>query len=202
MANEEKLDFTQEPIIIELGYSVLPIVTIAENKKIFLSSLEQFREIILEREHLKLPAIHIEDNMKLHPKQYRILIYGKNVCDVKLIDLKNLLQNVLRTVQSELEHNLFYFKNDFIIDSQKLEEMFHEQSREVYQFLFRYYSNIEPNKNQAFHWLKKKSYYGIPQDIRKLAHFYNIGEGCEQDQIQFEKLRELLNPNSYSKRKF
>lgn len=33
MANEEKLDFTQEPIIIELGYSVLPIVTIAENKK-------------------------------------------------------------------------------------------------------------------------------------------------------------------------
>lgn len=46
------------------------------------------------------------------------------------------------------------------------------------------------------------SYYGIPQDIRKLAHFYNIGEGCEQDQIQFEKLRELFNPNSYSKRKF
>lgn len=43
MANEEKLDFTQEPIIIELGYSVHPIVTIAENKKIFLSSLEQFR---------------------------------------------------------------------------------------------------------------------------------------------------------------
>ena len=35
MANEEKLDFTQEPIIIELGYSVLPIVTIAENKKYF-----------------------------------------------------------------------------------------------------------------------------------------------------------------------
>ena len=35
MANEEKLDFTQEPIIIELGYSVLPIVTIAENKKNF-----------------------------------------------------------------------------------------------------------------------------------------------------------------------
>ena len=131
-----------------------------------------------------------------------ILIYGKNVCDVKLIDLKNLLQNVLRTVQSELEHNLFYFKNDFIIDSQKLEEMLHEQSREAYQFLFRYYSNIEPNKKQAFHWLKKMSYYGIPQDIRKLAHFYNIGEGCEQDQIQFEKLRELLNPNSYSKRKF
>lgn len=106
MANEEKLDFTQEPIIIELGYSVLPIVTIAENKKIFLSSLEQF------------------------------------------------------------------------------------------------YSNIEPDKNQAFHWLKKMSYYGIPQDIHKLAHFYNIGEGCELDQIQFEKLRELLNPNSYSKRKF
>ncbi|WP_318690677.1 hypothetical protein [Treponema sp.] len=83
-----------------------------------------------------------------------------------------------------------------------MEEMFHEQSREAYQFLFRYYSNIEPNKKQAFHWLKKMSYYGIPQDIRKLAHFYNIGEGCEQDQIQFEKLRELLTPNSYSKRKF
>lgn len=109
---------------------------------------------------------------------------------------------MLRTVQSELEHNLFYFKNDFIIDSQKLEEMLHEQSREAYQFLFRYYSKIEPNNNQAFHWQKKMSYYGIPQDIRKLAHFYNIGERCEQDQIQFEKLRELLNPNSYSKRKF
>ena len=136
MENEEKLDFTQEPIIIELVYSVLPIVTIAENKKIFLSSLEQFREIILEREHLKLPAIHIEYNMKLHPKQYRILIYGKNVCDVKLIDLKNLLQNVLRTVQSELEHNLFYFKNDFIIDSQKLEEMFMNRVEKLINFCF------------------------------------------------------------------
>ena len=40
--------------------------------------------------------------------------------------------------------------------------MLHEQSREAYQFLFRYYSNIEPNKKQAFHWLKKMSYYGIP----------------------------------------
>ena len=66
-----------------------------------------------------------------------------------LISFYKFVQVHLGRNKSELEHNLFYFKNDFIIDSQKLEEMLHEQSREAYQFLFRYYSNIEPNKKQA-----------------------------------------------------
>ena len=41
------------------------------------------------------------------------------------------------------------------LDSKKkLEEMRHEQSREAYEFLYSYYTNIEPNKQKAFHWLK------------------------------------------------
>ena len=42
------------------------------------------------------------------------------------------------------------------LDSKKkLEEMRHEQSREAYNFLYSYYTNIEPDKQKAFHWLKK-----------------------------------------------
>ena len=52
---------------------------------------------------------------------------------------------------------------------EKLEEMRHEQSREAYKFLYSYYTNIEPDKQKAFHWLKKLSYFECPNDIHLMG---------------------------------
>ena len=48
--DENKIDFSQEPIKIELGYSLISIVTEEKLKRKFLTSLEEFRKEIKEIE--------------------------------------------------------------------------------------------------------------------------------------------------------
>ncbi|MBE6353978.1 hypothetical protein [Treponema sp.] len=87
---------------------------------------------------------------------------------------------------------------------EKLEEMRHKQSREAYKFLYSYYTNIEPNKQKAFHWLKKLSYFECPNDIHLLIRCYSLGDGCEQDHILAEKLlcKYITNYSQKRKRRF
>lgn len=186
--DEDKLDFSQEPIKIELGYSLISIVMEEKLRKKFLTSLEEFRKEVKKQEKINLPELHIWDNGELSPIQYRIIIFGKVTRNIYFYHRKNLEKQVLDDLRYHLSQNLFYFKEDFKDNAEKLNIMLHEQSREAYQFLYRYYTNIEPDKKKAFHWLKKLSYFECPNDIRALASCYANGDGCEQDWIQNDKL--------------
>lgn len=186
--DENKIDFSQEPIKIELGYSLISIVTEEKLKRKFLTSLEEFRKEVKEQEKINLPELHILDNGELSPIQYRIIIFGKETRNIYFYHRKNLEKQVLDDLRYHLIQNLFYFKEDFKDNTEKLNAMLHEQSREAYQFLYRYYTNIEPDKKKAFHWLKKLSYFECPNDIRALSSCYADGDGCEQDMIQYDKL--------------
>lgn len=186
--DEDKLDFSQEPIKIELGYSLISIVMEEKLRKKFLTSLEEFRKEVKKQEKINLPELHILDNGELSPIQYRIIIFGKVTRNIYFYHRKNLGKQVLDDLRYHLSQNLFYFKEDFKDNAEKLNIMLHEQSREAYQFLYRYYTNIEPDKKKAFHWLKKLSYFECPNDIRALASCYANGDGCEQDWIQNDKL--------------
>lgn len=186
--DEDKLDFSQEPIKIELGYSLIYIVMEEKLRKKFLTSLEEFRKEVKKQEKINLPELHILDNGELSPIQYRIIIFGKVTRNIYFYHRKNLEKQVLDDLRYHLSQNLFYFKEDFKDNAEKLNIMLHEQSREAYQFLYRYYTNIESDKKKAFHWLKKLSYFECPNDIRALASCYANGDGCEQDWIQNDKL--------------
>lgn len=186
--DEDKLDFSQDPIKIELGYSLISIVMEEKLRKKFLTSLEEFRKEVKKQEKINLPELHILDNGELSPIQYRIIIFGKVTRNIYFYHRKNLEKQVLDDLRYHLSQNLFYFKEDFKDNAEKLNIMLHEQSREAYQFLYRYYTNIEPDKKKAFHWLKKLSYFECPNDIRALASCYANGDGCEQDWIQNDKL--------------
>lgn len=186
--DEDKLDFSQEPIKIELGYSLISIVMEEKLRKKFLTSLEEFRKEVKKQEKINLPELHILDNGELSPIQYRIIIFGKVTRNIYFYHRKNLEKQVLDDLRYHLSQNLFYFKEDFKDNAEKLNIMLHEQSRAAYQFLYRYYTNIEPDKKKAFHWLKKLSYFECPNDIRALASCYANGDGCEQDWIQNDKL--------------
>lgn len=186
--DEDKLDFSQEPIKIELGYSLISIVMEEKLRNKFLTSLEEFRKEVKKQEKINLPELHILDNGELSPIQYRIIIFGKVTRNIYFYHRKNLEKQLLDDLRYHLSQNLFYFMEDFKDNAEKLNIMLHEQSREAYQFLYRYYTNIEPDKKKAFHWLKKLSYFECPNDIRALASCYANGDGCEQDWIQNDKL--------------
>lgn len=186
--DENKIDFSQEPIKIELGYSLISIVTEEKLKRKFLTSLEEFRKEIKEIEKIDLPELHILDSGELEPIQYRITIFGKVTRILSFYYRKNLEKQIFDDLRYHLIQNLFYFREDFKDNTEKLNAMLHEQSREAYQFLYWYYTNIERDKKKAFHWLKKLSYFECPNDIRALASCYATGDGCEQDWIQNDKL--------------
>lgn len=191
--SNEKLDFTERAITLELGEDLVPIVANSESEKLFKDSVSKIRSSFKNKNNIDLPIIHIVDNMQLLANEMRILVYGKEICRSFIYEKKGFTERVLCNLENTLSQNIFYFNEDFVDCSKKLNEMRHEQSREAYQFLFRYYTNIEPDKKEAFHWLKKMSYYGIPQDIRALANYYSIGIGCDPDNIQSNKLFDLIH---------
>lgn len=191
--SKEKLDFTERAITLELGVSLVPIVVNSESEQLFKDSIAKIRSSFKDKNNIDLPLIHVVDNMQLRMNEMRILVYGKEIRKCFIYGKKELREKVLIDLEIALSQNLFYFNEDFVDCSKKLDKMRHEQSREAYQFLFRYYTNIEPDKKEAFHWLKKMSYYGIPQDIRALANYYSNGIGCDPDNIQSNKLFDLIH---------
>ena len=174
---DKELDITAEPIKLELGISLCDFIADTDIKIRFLSWIEEFRTEVKQQEKIEIPAIHIVDNIDLNPKEYRIIIYGKVITNTLICLKNNIERQIFHGLKSQLKQNLYCFKKDFWVCKEKLEEMRHEQSRETYEFLYSYYTNIEPNKQKAFHWLKKLSYFECPNDIHLLIRCYSFGDG-------------------------
>ena len=56
-------------------------------------------------------------------------------------------------------------------------------SRESCLFLYRYFLQVADDRQQAFHWLKKLSAFGVPGDLRELSRAYERGTGCRRDKF-------------------
>ena len=204
MKKEEKIDFSKDPIMVEVGFKFAS--SINANKDFFSTVIEDMRNSINISDGITVPEIRVTDNLEMQPAGYRLIIFGKQISDIDLnphlTNSKDFILNLIRSLGAEIKRNCFYFKENFIVSKKEIEELKHEQSREAYQQLYRYYSNIELDKKQAFHWLKKMSYYGVPDDLRKLGECYFRGEGCDKDERQNRKLFDLWHSDSSSKWRF
>lgn len=185
----KEFDINNKSIRIELGPFLSSFITAEENKTKFFNLIEDFRSEVIKQEKIEIPEVHIIDNKDLNPKEYRIIINGKVMVDTCISIKNNLDQQIFHRIIGKLKQSIFYFKKVLWVNNKKFEEMLHEQSREAYKFLHFYYTKIEPDKVQAFHWLKKLSYDECIRDIRHLIACYENGVGCEKDLIQAEKLR-------------
>lgn len=184
----KEFDINNKSIRIEIGTFLSSFITDEENKTRFFNLIEDFRTEVINQEKIEIPEVHIIDNKDFNPKRYRIIINGIEMVDI-CISIKNNLDQIFYDIIWQLKGSIFYFKKVLWVNNKKFEGMLHEQSREAYKFLHFYYTRIEPDKVQAFHWLKKLSYYECIRDIRHLIARYEIGAGCEKDLIQAEKLK-------------
>ena len=187
----KEFDINNKSIRIEIGTFLSSFITAEENKTKFFNLIEDFRTEVIKQEKIEIPEVQIIDNKDLNPKKYRIIINGKVMVDtyIGISIMNNLDQQIFHGIIWQLKQSIFYFKKVIWVNKKKLEEMLHEQSREAYKFLHFYYTRIEPDKVQAFHWLKKLSNYECIRDIRHLINCYEYGFGCEKDLIQAEKLK-------------
>lgn len=193
MESEIKIDFTQEPMRIELGNDLCQLITDECRKNEFLKAIKIFRESIKNAYEIELPDFKIVDNFDLGSNHYRIVLYGKIIFSFRMFQKKFWIQDILGTLKTWASYNLFYFTDEFKQNIEYLNEKQQEQTREAYQFLYHYYTKIEPDKKQSFHWLKKLSFYGIQGELRSLAKCYANGDGCEVDRILGDKLLDIID---------
>ena len=67
-----------EPLRLELGYRLIPIVDKAENSDL-IKRLRAIRKKFINDMGFLPPSVHIRDNLRLSPETYRFLIYGGEV---------------------------------------------------------------------------------------------------------------------------
>lgn len=193
MEKFEELDFTDLPIRLELGLGLVDVVANEKSEKKFRKGVESIRKKIKDSNGIDLPMVNITDNPQIPKNSYKLIIYGKEVASCLISKTEYKSDALLFDLEVNISSYLYLFKDDFKISMVNLEKKMREQSREAYLFLFRYYTNIVPDKKQAFHWLKKMTYYDVPEDIRQLACFYRDGKGCEKDQNLSNKLYDKIS---------
>jgi len=64
-----------DPITLEVGYGLIPFVDESQGGDLT-SRIKTIRRQIAAEYGVIIPLVHIRDNMKLSPNQYRILIRG------------------------------------------------------------------------------------------------------------------------------
>lgn len=78
----DELDWADVPVIeplrLELGYRLIPIVDKGENSDL-IKRLRAIRRKFINDMGFLAPSVHIRDNLRLPPEMYRFLIYGGEV---------------------------------------------------------------------------------------------------------------------------
>lgn len=67
-----------EPLVLELGYRLIPIVDEAQNGTL-LSRVKGVRKKLTQELGFLVPAVHIRDDLEIAPTAYRIKIFGTTV---------------------------------------------------------------------------------------------------------------------------
>ena len=181
---EDKLT---EPLAVEIGSELEPYVS-GDNGEDIGKQIRKLRKNILSEKGIEMPRVHITDNIALQSDIFIIKIFGTEItrCGVESKDefYTKLLHYLYLTVTENSDCLSSTFKNA----KKKLKKMLKKNSREAYRFLTDYYTYIEPDKKERFHWLKKLSYFQVPSDLKELSRCYRWGDGCEEDDVLTNKL--------------
>ena len=75
---------TLDPMELEVGYAIIPLVDRAQNGEL-LDRIRSIRRQLALEQGMIIPPIHIRDNLNLRPSEYRLLIKGVEVGKYELM---------------------------------------------------------------------------------------------------------------------
>lgn len=187
MGNEN--DILTRPLEVEVGIDLLPYLKGEMGNKVS-KEIKKMRKRLKEKQGIEMPIVHITDNSELESNLLTIKIFGKEYSSCCVEGEKEFYKILLNALYLAVTNNAGCLSSAFKEVRKNLKKMLKDNSREAYQFLVNYYTYIEPDNKQIFHWLKKLSYFRVPSDLRKLAICYSSGKGCEEDLILYKKFIE------------
>ena len=188
--SEDKL---AEPLAVEIGTELQSYVS-GDNGEDIGNQIRKLRKNLLSEKGIEMPRVHITDNMFLQPDIFIIKVFGTEYFSGGVEGQDEFYAKLLHNLYLTVVENSECFSSTFKNAKKKLKKMLKKNSREAYKFLSDYYTFIEPDDKERFHWLKKMSYYRVPSDIKELSRCYRWGRGCEKDIILSEKLLKKASP--------
>ena len=184
MKNENEI--LSRPLKIEIGIDLIPFLK-SKSWNAVADEISKMRERLKKKRGIDMPRVNITDNTNLKPDMFVIKVFGKDVCSMCVEGKQDFYKRVLTELNNIVTKNPEWFTEGFLEAKRNFNKMLNDNSREAYQFMVNYYTFIEQDHKQKFHWIKKLSYFRVPSDLRDLARCYRIGLGCEQDNILAEK---------------
>lgn len=184
------------PICILVGIDLWTVLKNRSRNETFREKIHTLGKSITDKTGMEIPVVHIDSDRQLPKRQYQIFLFGKHI-ETSVIqnsdDVNEMASTLLDRIENGVTNNIPLFEDYLNKEQYNLLEVLQEQTRESFQKLYWYYTNVEKDPGKAFHWLKKMSWYGVPRDICKLAECYINGMGCEVDSEQGRKLHESLS---------
>lgn len=187
--NLTEFDFTREPIRLEMGIKF----PFPQNINLLYLSVHKIQKKYLT-EKTNIPVLNlIITNKNINSIEYRLIFYGKTIFTETLQQINDVsISYMMSIVQSYIDKYKDILSADFSRKKEKVKFMKRKNSYEAYLFLYKYYTRYEPNSEQAFHWLKKASYYKVPSDLQSLYDYYSFGLGCESSIILAQKIHSIF----------
>ena len=152
------------------------------------AGLSHLFDDFVEQGCMERPAVRLLENEDISPAEFHIYLSGKRIGGYPY-PLKNgcIHKNILRDIYKEAERAPFKLLKGPCLSQDFLQKKEKEGSRESYLFLYRYFLRVADDRQQAFHWLKKLSAFGVPKDLQELSRAYERGIGCRRDEFLADK---------------
>ena len=182
--SEDKL---AEPLAVEIGSELEPYVS-GDNGNNLREKIVELRKNLRTDNGIEMPRVHVTNNWKLQSDIFVIKVFGTEFTRCAVEGKKEFYTKLLHQLYLTVTENSECFSSTFNNAKNKLKKMLKKTSREAYKFLADYYTYIEPDEKERFHWLKKMSYYRVPSDLKELSRCYRWGRGCEEDNFLANKI--------------
>ncbi|MCR5763237.1 MAG: FHIPEP family type III secretion protein [Treponema sp.] len=175
-----------EPLAVEIGTELEPYLS-GDNSDDIRKQIEKLRKNLKTDKGIKMPRVHITDNKFIQSDIFEIRVFGTKYSRCSVEGKDEFYTKLLHQLYLTVTENSECFSSTFKNAKKKLKRMLKKTSREAYKFLADYYTFIEPDAKERFHWLKKMAYFRVPSDLKELARCYRWGRGCKEDNILADK---------------
>ena len=92
-------EIIEDDISLQLGYKLLPLVD-RPNGEDLLDRIVELRKAIDEERGIKIPKVHIVDNMNLPPDAFAISLKGQKFTEESIKDIQNFPDSIEQIAQA------------------------------------------------------------------------------------------------------
>ena len=163
--NELRIEFGS-PLFNMIRYDLIDELT-AELSHVF--------DDFVECGCMERPIVKLVEDKDLDRKQYSIYLLGEEVGSWEFARHDDAHREFFRRLRKDVEIAIFSIFREIRLPESFIRMKEQEDSREACLFLYWYFREVEDDRQQSFHWLKKLAAFGVPEDLRKLSRAYDRG---------------------------